>query len=277
MYLAAYLLTLTYAKSTATDKIMTIISELAHPFADVLISPPRRLHVGAIDTCRECGMSTIMKLNYRLTHSFQTRAALVSTNVFSLLCDGDNFSNDPAGMRRFGSPIVYLIVYGLILFGILVYVDSGTPWPAFLSINYVRNRGWRRHAPDPKALPPSADVIAEAEQVEHSEDPLRVSHVSKTFPNGTKAVDDVSLGVGADTVFAMLGPNGAGQSQYYSKPAYFNSLITQARQVHSTSSEVTLDLMRAMSSSTERRLRIIRTAPAWASVFAHNSTPWTVN
>jgi len=56
------------------------------------------------------------------------------------------------------------------------------------------------------------DVFEETESVEKStSDFLRVLHVSKTFKGSdTKAVDDVSFGVAKDTVFAMLGPNGAG-------------------------------------------------------------------
>lgn len=42
-------------------------------------------------------------------------------------------------------------------------------------------------------------------------DPLRVVHVSKSFGTN-QAVEDVSFGVGKDTIFAMLGPNGAGKT-----------------------------------------------------------------
>ena len=59
------------------------------------------------------------------------------------------------------------------------------------------------------------DVQAETKAVEsdpsRAHDPLRVVHVSKSFGTN-QAVEDVSFGVGKDTIFAMLGPNGAGKT-----------------------------------------------------------------
>ena len=55
------------------------------------------------------------------------------------------------------------------------------------------------------------DVIAAADAVSKSDDLLRVLNVSKVY-NGSKVVDDVSLGVPRDTLFALLGPNGAGKT-----------------------------------------------------------------
>jgi len=40
---------------------------------------------------------------------------------------------------------------------------------------------------------------------------LRIDHLSKTYPNGTRALDDVSLAI-APGMFGLLGPNGAGKS-----------------------------------------------------------------
>ncbi len=40
---------------------------------------------------------------------------------------------------------------------------------------------------------------------------LRISNLSKTYPNGVKALDDVSLEIG-NGMFGLLGPNGAGKS-----------------------------------------------------------------
>src|SRR5215468_5991697 len=40
---------------------------------------------------------------------------------------------------------------------------------------------------------------------------LRVEHFSKTYPNGVKALDDVSLTIPAG-MYGLLGPNGAGKS-----------------------------------------------------------------
>lgn len=40
---------------------------------------------------------------------------------------------------------------------------------------------------------------------------LTISNLSKTYPNGVRALDDVSLSIGAG-MFGLLGPNGAGKS-----------------------------------------------------------------
>src|SRR5436190_8479411 len=40
---------------------------------------------------------------------------------------------------------------------------------------------------------------------------LRIEHLSKTYPNGTKALQDVSLTIDSG-MFGLLGPNGAGKS-----------------------------------------------------------------
>ena len=45
-------------------------------------------------------------------------------------------------------------------------------------------------------------------------DPLRVIHVSKRY-GSNRAVENVSFGVGKDTIFAMLGPNGAGKTSTF--------------------------------------------------------------
>jgi ABC-type multidrug transport system ATPase subunit len=40
---------------------------------------------------------------------------------------------------------------------------------------------------------------------------LRIAHLSKTYPNGVRALDDLSLTIG-NNLFGLLGPNGAGKS-----------------------------------------------------------------
>lgn len=137
----------------------------------------------------------------------QTRAALVSINLFSLLCVGNSVVtvSSMGSIMRYGGPIVYLIIYSFVLLAILVWVDSGTRLP--------RQRGTSRRT----ALPSGSvelsrkDVIAEAEAVSSSEDLLRVLNVSKSY-QAEKVVDNVSLGLSRDTLFALLGPNGAGKT-----------------------------------------------------------------
>ena len=109
-------------------------------------------------------------------------------------------------MVRFGGPILYLIVYSFVLFGILVWWDSGAPLPF---------KGWssrktlHNHTPEADAIP--ADVVAEADAVANSQDSLRVVNVTKVY-DGNPVVDSVSFGVAQGDVLALLGPNGAGKT-----------------------------------------------------------------
>ncbi|KAL0951946.1 hypothetical protein HGRIS_008597 [Hohenbuehelia grisea] len=171
LYIAGYLLTLTYAKTSEAGNIITTIH-----FTLSVLSP----------------VASII------------RAALVSVNLFSLLCDGRNpvTASSMGAITRFGGPILYLIVYSLILMAILVFVDSGS----------VLRRSKRRSArSDTGARPAEADVAAEEHSSSTSLDLLRVQHISKTFGNN-RVVDNVSFGASRDTIFALLGPNGAGKT-----------------------------------------------------------------
>jgi ABC-type multidrug transport system ATPase subunit len=40
---------------------------------------------------------------------------------------------------------------------------------------------------------------------------LQISHLNKTYPNGTKAINNISLEL-SNGMFGLLGPNGAGKS-----------------------------------------------------------------
>ena len=42
--------------------------------------------------------------------------------------------------------------------------------------------------------------------------PLEIQNVSKTYPNGVKAVKGLSMELVAGEVFGLVGPNGAGKS-----------------------------------------------------------------
>lgn len=174
LYLAGYLLTLTYGKTSAAPSIITIIH-----FTLSLLSP-----VASV-----------------------TRAGLVSVNLFSLLCDGNAVvtASSMGSIMRYGGPITYLIIYSFILLAILVWVDSGTRLPRRLG----SSRNTSLHADSTKLS--RKDVIAEAMAATNSEDLLRVLRVTKSY-QADKVVDDVSLGVSRDTLFALLGPNGAGKT-----------------------------------------------------------------
>jgi hypothetical protein len=130
---------------------------------------------------------------------------MVSVNLFSLLCTGDTPvpSRALGKMELYGGPITYLILWSLILFGILVWVDSGSILPRRRPTSLETEGEAKREVP--------ADVVEEARLVANSSDALRVLEVTKSF-GGDAVVDDVSFGVSKDTIFALLGPNGAGKT-----------------------------------------------------------------
>jgi ATP-binding cassette subfamily A (ABC1) protein 3 len=111
-------------------------------------------------------------------------------------------------ITRYGGPILYLIVYGFILFAILVWVDSGSVLPRR---HYDKRRQVAAEGSSANDHPVGQDVAEEAKSVANSNDLLRVLEVTKTFGRNT-VVEDISFGVSRDTVFALLGPNGAGKT-----------------------------------------------------------------
>lgn len=107
-----------------------------------------------------------------------------------------------------------MIVYILVLFALLVWFDSGSNLPRKL-IKLADRKGHRPFTEERTSAFPT-DVDNELEEVVDSDDPLRVMHVTKTFPGmSATAVDDVSFGVPQDTILALLGPNGAGKTSTF--------------------------------------------------------------
>ena len=142
------------------------------------------------------------------------RAAFVSINLFGLLCD-EVTTVTPSSLEaitRFGGPILYLVLYGWFLFAVLVLAESGSILPRRLA-------SLRRHKPtteqDFLLQSEKQDVAAAASDISTSNNVLRVLQVTKSYGK-TKVVDNVSLDVSRDTVFALLGPSGAGKTVSFS-------------------------------------------------------------
>lgn len=172
LYFLAYLSTLTYAPSTKIDSYVNIVH-----FTIALISPIANL----------------------------ARAMLVSLNVFNLLCRDRSFASYPGEMTLYGGPILYLLMQSAILFGILLWWDSGSLWAKIRRKNYRTEDTEESDAQDD-------EITAEVKRVNAAtDDGLRCLHLTKAYGRNV-AVEDVTFGVKRGEVFALLGPNGAGKS-----------------------------------------------------------------
>ncbi|KAF2843000.1 ATP-binding cassette sub-family A member 7 [Patellaria atrata CBS 101060] len=171
LYFIAYMCIITYAPTDEIDNYVTI----AH-FTIALITPAGNL----------------------------LRALLLTLNEFSLLCRDTQIASYPGAIKVYGGPIVYLIVQSFLLFGVLVWWDSGYK-PPFLT----RTKHREEHVEEFDISDP--DILAETRRVRDSDDGLRALHLTKSF-GSNPAVQNISFGVRAGEVFALLGPNGAGKS-----------------------------------------------------------------
>lgn len=132
-----------------------------------------------------------------------TRALFVTLNVFSITCRDRQFASYPGSMTTFGGPILYLILQSVLLFGLLLWWDSG---PLFR-----RLRGKQLEEEVESKDTAEAEISDELTRVNSSQDGLRVLHLTKYFGKNL-AVDNVTFGVPRSQVFALLGRNGAGKS-----------------------------------------------------------------
>lgn len=155
------------------------------------------------------------------------RAFFVALNLFSTTCDGEELASNPGGILRYGGPILYLIIQAILLFLLLLWLDSGTikaTWQRFFGRKNKKSAGQEAAeisdeevANELQRVTSSATDPAQRNRqgtdgVSSSDrDGLEVVHVTKTFGKNT-AVDNVTFGVKHGEVFALLGPNGAGKS-----------------------------------------------------------------
>lgn len=131
------------------------------------------------------------------------RAMFTALNIFSILCEDKQMITYPGKITLYGAPILYLILQSFILFGVLLWWDSGP---------FFRRFGKTVKEEDREVdFSGDADVGNELTRVSSSNDGLRVLNLTKSFGKST-AVQDVTFGVARGEVFALLGPNGAGKS-----------------------------------------------------------------
>ncbi|KAF4959511.1 hypothetical protein FSARC_10716 [Fusarium sarcochroum] len=136
------------------------------------------------------------------------RALFITTNLFSTACEGFEVTDNPSGMLYYGGPILYLILQSLILFGLLIWLDTGSAGAPIRGLFH----GSKKAESDEELV--DEDIIDELNEVTRNaerEHGLRVMHLTKSFHRNT-AVDNVTFGIKRGEVFALLGPNGAGKS-----------------------------------------------------------------
>jgi ATP-binding cassette subfamily A (ABC1) protein 3 len=126
------------------------------------------------------------------------RALFIGLQQMGHLCNGH-----PTGsIYLYGGPILYLIIQGIFLFGLLLWWDSGFVLPTLIR---------RSHSLDSEAEDTSPDLVLERKRMTSPSTDLRIDSVTKRFGKNL-AVDNVTFGVHSSEIFALLGPNGAGKS-----------------------------------------------------------------
>ncbi|KAK9467470.1 hypothetical protein V1512DRAFT_223607 [Lipomyces arxii] len=134
------------------------------------------------------------------------RGLFLSLNLFNEICDGEHQYEYYGNINAYGGPILYLTVQIMVLFGGLLWWDSGR-------FRLRLGRKFRVSDSEEKLAIMDEDLQTEIRRVENPDgtDGLRVVHLSKQFGKHV-AVEDVSFGVARGECFALLGPNGAGKS-----------------------------------------------------------------
>ena len=129
----------------------------------------------------------------------------MALNVFSIDCRDRSIATYPGDITLYGGPILYLLLQSAFLFGLLLWLDSGSTWAK------LRRKTYKFEDVE-EAEAQENEIAAEVRCVNASaDDGLRVLHVTKVFGKNV-AVQDVTFGVKRGEVFALLGPNGAGKS-----------------------------------------------------------------
>ena len=169
LYFIAFMSVLTYSPTSSIDSLLNVTH-----FTIAAISPVANL----------------------------TRAMFIGLNIFSVTCT-DRQLQSPGAMTAYGGPILYLILQSILLFGVLLLWDSGSPLRRF------RNKQKTAEIEEKDTLEP--EVSHELQRVTSSRDGLRVLNITKRFKKNL-AVNNVTFGVPKSEVFALLGPNGAGKS-----------------------------------------------------------------
>lgn len=144
------------------------------------------------------------------------RGIFLALNMFGAMC---TTNGDPitymGDIDTYGGCILYLFWQAILLFGILIWWESGRFRLSFGGL-FKRKKRNGSEVDEPLLNPMNVqELINETSRVdnepENYSDGLRVAHATKVY--GHNAVcKDVSFGVTNGECFALLGPNGAGKT-----------------------------------------------------------------
>lgn len=164
------------------------------------------------------------------------RSLFIAFNIFGILCGSQKSITYMGDILAYGGPVLYLIVQICLLFGFLIWWESGLHrrmiTHQFQKLGKIitklfhtvfKPRDWNLDSQDPldteeKTADNNAletEVLQEERFVEENLDRyasgLALVKISKEY-GGKRVVDDISFGVERGECFALLGPNGAGKT-----------------------------------------------------------------
>lgn len=126
------------------------------------------------------------------------RTLFIALNLFSTTCDGEEIRSNPGSLLAYGGPILYLILQSIVLFGVLLWYDSGA---GRTFINRITQRSIKTKSDGDASDEEIAIELNRVTSTPQENDGLRVLHLTKTFGKFT-AVDNVTFGVQHGEVFA---------------------------------------------------------------------------
>ncbi|KAK7422996.1 hypothetical protein QQX98_001286 [Neonectria punicea] len=149
----------------------------------------------AVTAATQAGMFLVFFIAYVASFSYVDSSNQTSTLNIIFFTMG--------AIDVFGGPILYLSVQSLLLFGILLWKDSG------LDIFHYFKRRKVRGGKDPATT--EIEMGQTNRGFSRGDDCLEIHNLKKQFKEHL-AVDDVSFTVSRGECFALLGPNGGGKT-----------------------------------------------------------------
>jgi len=151
----------------------------------------------------------IKKICWILSFIFCGPATLLQLGLNSLVPSdlADEDYNQHAPMKQTWCYVLCLLVLGIIFFIRLVIKDSQV-------FELKQKKIFEENEPEELDYIEQDDITNEKSRINSPEnqDLIKAFEVQKVYPNGYKALHDLSFGVEKGQIFCLLGPNGAGKT-----------------------------------------------------------------